>query len=340
MKAKKLLLALAMGALVTGAQDAGAQDMKFFRIASGGAGGTYYPMAGLIATAVSNPPGSRPCDKGGACGVADLVAIAQSSNGSVANVNAITGGTVESGFSQSDVAYWAYTGTGLFAGKPAMKDLRVLASLFPEHVHVVVRGDSKFKAVKDLRGKRLGIGLQASGAKVGAVLLLEANGLKENVDYKAEYLNSQQSIERIRDGQLDAMLTVTGYPQAAISELASTIGAQLVPLSKAERDAVISKAPFYAHGVIPAGTYEKITTNTETVTVIAQLLVSAKTDEQLVYGITKAMWNKSSRNLFDKGHAKGKSVTLETALDGVGIPLHPGAARFYKEAGMKIPATK
>ncbi len=340
MKSSKFILALAMGALMTVAHSAYAQDMKFFRIASGGAGGTYYPMAGLIATAISNPPGSRPCDKGGSCGVPGLVAIAQSANGSVANVNALAGGTVESGFSQSDVAYWAYTGTGLYEGKPANKDLRVLASLFPEHIHVVVRGDSKFSSVKDLKAQRLGIGLQASGAKVGAVMLLEANGMKENVDYKAEYLSTQQSIERIRDGQLEGMLTVTGYPSPGISELASTVGAKLVGLSKAERDAVIAKAPFYAHGVIPANTYEKITTDTETVTVIAQLLVSAKADEKLIYDITKAMFNENSRKLFDKGHAKGKSLTLETALDGVGIPVHPGAAKFYKEAGLKVPDVK
>lgn len=316
-----------------------AQEMKFFKIASGSAGGTYFPMAGILANAISNPPGSRPCEKGGACGVPGLVAIAMSANGSVANVNSIQSGAVESGFVQSDVAYWAYTGTGVFEGKPPMKKLRVIANLFPEHIHVVVREDAPFKTVRDLQGKRIGIGLQASGAKVGAVLILEAHGMFENKDYQAEYLNSQQSIDRIRDNQLEAMITVTGYPQAAISELASTVGAGLLPIGNTERAAVRKKAPFYADGVIPGDTYEGIPSDTQTLTVGAQWLVSADVDDDLVFEITKALWNKNSRKLFDNGHAKGKAVKLESSLDAVGIPMHPGAARFYKEQGMTLPDT-
>lgn len=333
------LITLAAALSAIAAAPIQAQEMKFFKIASGSAGGTYFPMAGILANAISNPPGSRPCEKGGACGVPGLVAIAMSANGSVANVNSIQSGAVESGFVQSDVAYWAYTGTGVFEGKAPMKKLRVIANLFPEHIHVVVRKDSPFKLVTDLKGKRIGIGLQASGAKVGAVLILEAHGMLENKDYHAEYLNSQQSIDRMRDNQLESMITVTGYPQAAISELASIIGAGLLPIADAERNKVRKVAPFYANGIIPAGTYEGISSDTQTLTVGAQWLVSAEVDDDLVYEITKVLWNKNSRKLFDNGHAKGKAVQLDSALDAVGIPMHPGAARFYKEQGMKIPET-
>jgi TRAP transporter TAXI family solute receptor len=97
---------------------AAAQEMRFFRIGTGGVAGTYYPIGGLIADIISHPPGARPCDKGGSCGVPGLVGIAQSSNGSVANVDAINSRTLESGFAQSDVAYWAYSGTGIYEGKP------------------------------------------------------------------------------------------------------------------------------------------------------------------------------------------------------------------------------
>lgn len=332
-------IALGAALSVLAAAPLQAQEMKFFKIASGSAGGTYFPMAGILANAISNPPGSRPCEKGGACGVPGLVAIAMSANGSVANVNSIQSGAVESGFVQSDVAYWAYTGTGVFEDKEPMKKLRVIANLFPEHIHVVVRGRSPFKQVTDLRDKRIGIGLQASGAKVGAVLILEAHDMMENKNYQAEYLNSQQSIDRIRDNQLEAMITVTGYPQAAISELASTVGARLLPIGDAERNKVRKVAPFYANGVIPGGTYEGIKADTQTLTVGAQWLVSSDVDADLVYEITKALWNKNSRKLFDNGHAKGKAVQLNSALDAVGIPMHPGAARFYKEQGMKLPET-
>ncbi|MBI3114263.1 MAG: TAXI family TRAP transporter solute-binding subunit, partial [Rhodospirillales bacterium] len=186
----------------------------------------------------------------------------------------------------------------------------------------------------------ISIGLQASGAKVGALLILEAHGMKENVDYKAEYLNSQQSIDRIRDNQLEAMITVTGYPNAAISELATSVGGRILPIGKAERDAVKKKAPFYADGIIPKGTYQGIDVDTETLTVGAQWLVTADASEKLVYDITAALWNANSRKLLDNGHAKGKAVQLKSALDAVGIPMHPGAAKFYKEKGMQVPDIK
>jgi TRAP transporter TAXI family solute receptor len=252
-----LLAAATLGCtLALASSPAIGQQMKFFRIASGAAGGTYFPMAGMLANAISNPPGSRACDKGGSCGVPGLIAVAQSANGSVANVNGIQSGAIESGFSQSDVAYWAYTGTGTFAGKPALKKLRVIANLFPEHVHVVARKDAPYNTVSDLRGKRISIGLQASGAKVGAMLVLDAHGMKENVDFKAEYLNTAQSMDRLRDNQLDGMVTVSGYPSSGISEMFSTAGGRLLSIGKAERDSIIAKAPFYSHGVIPAGTYK------------------------------------------------------------------------------------
>ncbi|MDX1431042.1 MAG: TAXI family TRAP transporter solute-binding subunit [Gammaproteobacteria bacterium] len=343
MKTRKLIWSLvaACAVALTGAAGLSvAQEMKFFKIASGSAGGTYFPIAGIIANAVSNPPGSRPCEKRGSCGVPGLVAIAMSANGSVANVNSIESGAVESGFVQSDVTYWAYTGTGVFEGKPPMKKLRALANLYPEHIHVVVRADSPFKAVEDLRGKRIGIGLQASGAKVGAVLILEAHGMKENVDYQAEYLNSQQSIDRIRDGQLEAMITVTGYPQAAIVELASTVGARLLPIAPDKAAIVKKQAPFYYSAVIPARVYEGVLDDTPTVAVGAQWLVSSEVDADLVYGITKALWNDNSRKLLDNGHAKGDDIRIETALDAISIPLHSGAARYYKEVGMKLPESQ
>ena len=130
---KCAFIAIVAAGLSLTAQQAEAQKMKFFRIASGSAGGTYYPMAGLIAQVIANPPGARTCAKGGNCGMEDLVAIAQSAHGSVANVNSIKSGQVESGFAQSDVTYWAYTGTGPFKGKTPNKTLCVLASLYPEH---------------------------------------------------------------------------------------------------------------------------------------------------------------------------------------------------------------
>ena len=108
-----------------------AEDVRFFRIGTGGVAGTYYPIGGLIAGIISNPPGSRPCDKGGSCGVPGLIASAQSSNGSVANVEAVSKGQLDSAFTQSDIAFWAYTGTGIYEGKERVDNLRAIAGLYP-----------------------------------------------------------------------------------------------------------------------------------------------------------------------------------------------------------------
>jgi uncharacterized protein len=330
---KFLTIAAAAGALLT-AGVANAQTPSFFRIVSGSAGGNYFPMAGLLANAISNPPGSRPCEKGGSCGVPGLIAIAQSANGSVANVNAIQSGASESGLVQSDVAFWAYNGTGVFEGKEKLDKLRAIATLYPEHIHIVLPKDSKIKTFEEMRGRRIGVGLPASGAQVGALLILNAAGLEKNKDFTAEELNTSQSAERLADGQLDAFLTVTGAPSSGIAQLASTAGLQLMSIPEAIQKQVIAEAPFYFGSPIKAGVYDGMTEDANTLAVAAQWLVSADQSEDLVYGITKALWNENTRKLLDSGHAKGKDVQTATALDAIGIPLHRGAERFYKEAGL------
>ena len=326
-----LIATLVVTAALISASTAYAQS--FFRIVSGSAGGNYFPMAGILANAISNPPGSRPCDKGGPCGVEGLIAIAQSANGSVANVNAIQSGTSESGLAQSDVAYWGYNGTGVFEGKSKLDKLRFLASLYPEHIHVVLPKDSTVQSLQELEGKRIGVGLPASGAQVGALLILNAVGLEKNKNFTAEELNTSQSAERIQDGQLDAFLTVTGAPSSGIAQLASIAGLRLLSIPEEVQQKVIEQAPFYFSSPITANTYEGQDYDVSTLAVGAQWLVSADQPEDLIYGITKALWNDTSKKLL-RHHAKGKDVTAESALDGRGIPLHPGAERFYKEAGL------
>ncbi|MEN8189650.1 MAG: TAXI family TRAP transporter solute-binding subunit [Thermodesulfobacteriota bacterium] len=333
MSKRKILACLLVFGLLFGIGTANAADkMSFFRIGTGGTGGTYYPIGGLLAHCISNPPGSRPCEKGGSCGVPGLVAIAQSANGSVANINSIKSGVLESGFSQSDVAYWAYTGTGIYEGKGAVKDLRALANLYPETIHLVARKGSGIKSVKDLKGKRVSLDEPGSGTLVDARIILEAYGLTEK-DIKADYIKPNPAIDKIKDNQMDAFFIVAGFPTGAVVELASSVGAEIVPINGPEAEAVIKKYGFFSKNIIPAGTYEGIG-ETESISVGAQWVVSANVDADLVYKITKAVWNEKSRKLLDKGHAKGKAITAETALDGVGIPLHPGAERYYKEAGL------
>lgn len=309
-----------------------AQDIKFFTIGTGGTGATYYPLGGTIANAISNPPGSRPCAEGGSCGVENLVAVAQSSRGSVNNINGIVSGLFDSGFSQSDVAYWAYTGTGVFEDQEPKQELRAIAALYPEHIHLVARADAGIDSVKDLEGKRVSLDEAGSGTYVNAIQILEAFGLSED-DVDADYVKPGPAAEAMRNGQLDAFFITVGYPAGAITELAASMDVTLVPISGPDAEAFIEQYPFYSIEEIPAGTYEGVAA-TETLAVGAQWITSSNQDAELVYEITKALWNDNTRRLLDVGHAKGRVVTAETALDGIGIPLHEGAERFYREAGL------
>ena len=309
-----------------------ALELKFFTIGTGGTAYTYYPVGGMIANAISKPPGSRECGKGGSCGVPNLIASAVSSRGSVDNVNAIISGLRNSGFAQSDVAYWAYTGTGTMEGKEPAKDLRTIAALFQEHIHLVALKKSNINSVKDLKGKRVSLDEPGSGTYVDAKLILESNGLSTS-DVKAEALKGKAATDALRNGKVDAIFVVAGYPTGAIVELASAVDIKLVPIDGAGAKALTSKYGFFSESPIPSGTYEGVD-QVNTVAVGAQWFTSAKEDSELIYQITKALWNKESRKLMDVGHAKGKTITPDTALSGVGVPLHPGAEKFYKEAGL------
>jgi len=330
---KGIKAAVIGAALVAGLSTAvSAQDLKFFTIGTGGTAYTYYPVGGVIANAISKPPGSRECDAGGSCGVEGLIASAVSSRGSVDNVNAIVSGLRNSGFAQSDVAYWAYTGTGTREGKEPAKDLRTIAALFEEHIHLVALADSGINSVADLKGKRVSLDEPGSGTYVDANLILDANGLSVD-DVTAEALKGGAASEALRNGKIDAFFVVAGYPTGSLVELASAADIKLVPIDGAGAEALTSKYGFFAASDIPEGTYEGVAT-TATVAVGAQWFTSANEDEELIYNITKAMWNEKTRKLLDVGHAKGKTITADTALNGVGVPLHAGAERFYKEAGL------
>ena len=235
MNFKKLGVALLAAVAFTGA----AQAQQFFRIGTGGTAGTYYPVGGMIANAVSQP--------------GKLIVTAQASNGSVANVNAINSGSVEAGFSQADVATWAQTGTGVWEGKPAVSGLRLIANLYPESIHLVARKGAGIKTVADLKGKRVALDEPGSGTLVDARLILGAYGLKD-ADLKAEYLKPNQAGDKLKDGALDAFFFVGGVPAGAIAELAAGgAGIELVPIDGPQIDALIKSNPFFSHDTIQIG---------------------------------------------------------------------------------------
>lgn len=335
MKLINKLAAVALtGMLVSGAA-AQAQEMKFFRIGTGSAGGTYFPIGGLIANAISNPPGSRPCEEGGSCGVPGLVAVAQSTNASAHNVTAIQTGQMEAGLSGAATLYFAYHGVSKFEGKPKEK-LRIIANLFPEDLHLVLPEGSELESLKALEGKRVGIAQAGSGTQIAVELMLKEQGItRDNID-EAE-LNNTQSAERLADGQLDAYFYAAGTPVAAMIQLDNTKGMELYSFSDAEVTTSNKAVPYYVASTIPAKTYAGVDYDVNTLAVNGVLVTSADQPEELIYEITKALWNDNTRKLLDNGHAKGKVIQLETALkglEGLDVPLHPGAEKFYREAGL------
>jgi len=199
-------------------------------------------------------------------------------------------------------------------------------------VHLVVRKDAKITRIEDLRGKRVSLGPKDSGTRVDAEIILRAFGLTPK-SIKAEYLGPGPSADALREGKLDAMFLVAGPPAQAIVTLAGSTEIALIPISGKRVERLRKRYPFFSSGVIPAGAY-KNDGEIETLTVGAQWVVSADVPEDLVYAITRALWHKNSRQMIDDGHPEGRNIKLDTALKGLGVPLHPGAARYYREVGV------
>lgn len=306
--------------------------LRFFRIGTASTAGTYFPIGGILANAISHPPGSRPCERGGSCGVPNLIAVVQSTDGSVDNVRQIASGNLDSGFVQADVAYWAYHGKGLFADQGPTRNLRAIANLYPEAVHVVIRQDADVRRIEDLAGKRISIDREGSGTRVDAKLILQAHGLTTD-DIRAAGVPAGQAADMVRTGDLDGFFFVAGTPAKAIANLAEEVPLALVPIAGPESEALRRDYPFFARHAITAGTYFNIA-HTDTLAVGAQWIVDERIDAETVYQITRALWHPNTRLLLDSGHPKGAQIRLETALDGVGIPLHDGARRWYEEAGV------
>jgi TRAP transporter TAXI family solute receptor len=320
---------LAAAALIAGA---GAQELKFFRIGTGSTAGTYFPVGSLIASVISNPPGSRACEDGGSCGVPGLIAAAQATAGSVANIAALADGSLESALAQADIVHWAYAAQGIYSDKQPVTSLRAIANLYPESFHLVVRKGLQVDSVADLRGKRVSLDTKGAGTQVDAYLILEAYGLGDK-DLHPVFANPGLAMELILQDRIDAFFFISGAPARAITELAADGAIDLVPISGPEARSLRERHGFFAEDLIPAGTYAG-SRDIETLSVGAQWVVSETVPEELVYQITKALWHPNNRKLLEGGHAKAKLIRPRTALSGISIPLHPGAERYYREADM------
>ena len=254
-----------------------------------------------------------------------LVATSVASNGSVANVAAIAAGTAQSGFVQSDIAYWAYNGTGIYQGRPKVDVLRAIANLYPESIQLVVRKGSGIKSVADLRGRKVSLDEPGSGTLVDARLILSAYGLSEK-DLKAEYFRAQQVADSLKDGTIDAFFSVSGWPQSAVADLAATVGIELVPIAGPEVDKLIAQFSFFSTEEIPDNAYKGVA-GVKTVSVHALWATSSKQSDELIYKVTAALWNPATRKLLELGPRQGPRHPPRDGDDG---PRHSAACRRRK----------
>jgi uncharacterized protein len=314
------------------------QGTHLFRIGTGGEKGTYFPVATVLAEGLSDS--GKACDRDGqsektgpdaGCGVPGLLGVAQLSNGSVTNVMALASGLVEACLTQADVAYWAHSGTGIFADVGELPNLRAIASLYPESVHIVARKEAGLKSVRDLKGHRVSLDEPGSGTLVGARAILSAYGLKES-DLRPIYLKPKFAAQMLARGKLDAFFTIGGYPATSVAEVVSGGGATLIPVTGPGAARAVAENPFFRPDVIPAGVYRGID-ETGTLQVHGLLLVTEDMDPQLVYEITRALWSNRTLGFIRAGHPKGAEIKRASALLGISVPLHPGAERYYRETG-------
>ncbi|PID65488.1 MAG: immunogenic protein [Gammaproteobacteria bacterium] len=307
---------------------------KILRIGSGAIGGNYFVLGELVGGVISHPSGSLPCGAGGSCGIMNLQSQNISSAGSVANLNTLKDKTNQTGFVQSDIAYWAYTGTGLYAKEKKQSNLRAIASLYPEAIHIIVNKEANINTIAKLAGKRVSLGAKKSGTLQGARLVLNAYQITED-KIQARYLNSADSIKALLKGELDAVFFTVGTSSPILNELFKNNDKfTLLSIGNSQRQAIFKQGHYFSPFRIAANTYKGVP-ETKTISVYALWLTTEKMDEGLVYALTKALWGKPAKHLF-KSSLIGHHISIENSLKGIGIPLHSGAKKYYDEIGKRF----
>ena len=296
-----------------------AADPARISFASGGTSGTYYPIAGAISTLWT--------DK-----VEGLTVDVQSTGASAENLNLIKNGEAEVALVQNDVMYYANTATESFAGVEKNESFLTLGTVYPEVVQLVVSGDAGIETLADLKGKAVSIGDVGSGVESNAKQILAAAGIGLD-EITVRNLGFGESANGIKDKTLDAAFVTAGTPTTAVTELAATNNIKVLSLDQAVIEKLCADYGYYTAFTIPASVYGTAS-DANTVAVKATIVVKADLSEGLVYNMTKALFE--NLDVVAEAHAKGKELSLERAIDGVSVPLHPGAAKYYAEQGLDV----
>ena len=292
----------------------------FVSVATGGTGGTYYPLGGAISKIFNdNIPGVN--------------ANAQSTGASAENVNLVSQGEAELGFVQNDVTYYAWTGTETFDGQTPIKNIRGMAMLYPEVIQVIATADSGITNIADLKGKKVAVGAPGSGTEVNARQILAAYGMTYDDLGKADYLSFNEAADQLKNKQVDAAFVTGALPTSAVTEVTQTSDIVVVPMDADKIAALAADYPFYTQVMIGKDNYKGMEVDVTSAAVMAMLIVPEELSEDLVYNMTKSMFEQ--RQVIIDTHARGNDIKLETALAGMPIDLHSGAQKYYDEQGIK-----
>ena len=299
-----------------------AADQIFVTIGTGGVTGVYYPTGGAICRLVNKTRKEH----GIRCSV-------ESTGGSVYNLNMIAAGELDMGVAQSDWQYHAYNGTSKFKDKGPNKDLRAVFSVHPEPFTVVARADSGIKDFKELKGKRVNIGNPGSGQRGTMEVVMGAVGWTKD-DFKlASELKSAEQSKALCDNKIDAMVFTVGHPSGSIKEASTSCDSVLVNVTGPEIDKLVADNAYYRMATIPGGMYRGTDSDTNTFGVGATFVTSSKVSEDVIYNVVKAVFENFDQ--FKKLHPSFSVLKKEEMIkDGLSAPLHKGAVKYYKEAGL------
>lgn len=317
---KTITAALAASGILFGAGSVSAQE--FITIGTGGVTGVYYPTGGSICRLVNADRKTH----GIRCSV-------ESTGGSVFNLNTIRAGELDMGVAQSDWQYHAYNGSSRFEDAGANRELRAVFSVHPEPFTVVARADAGISKFEDLKGKRVNVGNQGSGQRGTMEVVMEAYGWDMGDFALASELKSAEQSQALCDNSIDAMVFTVGHPSGSIQEATTSCDTVLVDVSGSTINKLIDENSYYRSATIPGGMYRGNDNNTETFGVGATFVTSTAVSEKVVYEVVKAVFENFDD--FKRLHPAFANLTKEQMIsDGLSAPLHDGAMKYYKEAGL------
>lgn len=304
-----LFLLLAVTIIVTGCE----KKQTFINIASGGTSGTYYALGGGMAKVWNEK-------------IPGMNATVQSTGASVANVNLLKEGKVDIIFVQNDIAYYAANGLEMFKGN-SFTGLQGVAVLYSETCQLIALANSGITSVADLKGKRVAVGAAGSGVEANARQIMEAAGITYK-DINVQYLSFSEAANNLKDGNIDAAFLTAGFPTAAVSDVAASKDIVIISLGQELISKLTSLYPFYTRITIPAGTYPKQDSEVETIAVKAMLAATSNLPAATAENLLKVMYE--NQDALIAAHKQGNNIKKETGLEGMPLPLHKGAEKFFK----------